>query len=255
MKFLISLTLLFTFHLINAGEASRKEYLELIKKYPCLIEPLGDFTKGEIQILLDPKEMEMTEKLLGRDVGIIARDKYWLWINDACQFPSGCKGIYGRILWTHALESNPGIAVMPVLPNGKIILNCNFRHATRSWEVELPRGGIEPGEDAVTAAKREVLEETGMVVDNLFPLGEVAGDTGLTNSIVPVFFADVVEKKHSQQDETEAIEEILALTIQEIKQAFLNGYYITSIRGEQKKILFRDPFLSYAILLYEIKQR
>jgi len=238
---------------LHGSEKSREDYSALIKQYPQIIQPRGDSTKGEIEILTDPEKMAAIEKSQARDVGVVWRDKYWLWINDACRFPSGHEGIYARILWVKSLTGVPGVAVMPVLPNGKIVLNCNYRHATRSWEIELPRGIINVGETPETAAQREALEETGMVVDSLVRLGEIPPDSGVITSIIPIFMAKVVKQQSSNQEETEAIEEILALTKDEIKQAFARGYHLCKIRGEEKKVLFRDPFLSYAMLLSEIK--
>jgi len=238
---------------VQAGETSRREYLKLIDKFPSLITPQGDSTKGEIQIVLDPQEMAAIEKETAREVGVVMQDKYWLWINDACLFPSGKKGVYGRILWVNSLESCPGVAVMPITSDGKIVLNCNFRHATRTWEIELPRGAINKGEDKEAAAIRETMEETGMLVSNLFLLGEIPPDTGLTNTLVPIYLAKVIEKQKPQREDTEAIEEILFLTLPEIKQAFVHGYYECIVRGEKKQIPFRDPFLAYAILMYELK--
>lgn len=242
-----------TFNSIESGEASRQEYLDLIRRYPNIIEPQGDFAKGEIQIVSDPQEMAAIEEASGRDVGVLMQDKYWLWINDACLFPNGNKGVYGRIIWVKSLESCPGVVVMPVLPDGKIVLNCNFRHATRSWEIELPRGAINPGEEIEAAAKRETMEETGMLIDSLVLLGEIPPDTGITNTVVPIYMAKVMDKQNPQQEESEAIEEILSLTLKEIKQAFLQGYLERKIRGAQKQIHCRDPFLAYAILMYELK--
>jgi len=182
------------------------------------------------------------------------KDKYWLWVNDACVFPNGTKGVYGRILWIKSLEGISGIAVMPVTADGKVILNCNFRHATRSWEIELPRGCVDIGEEPETAARRETIEKTGMLVEDLVFLGEMPPDTGLTNTIVPIYMAKVVGKQDSAPEDSEAIEEILCLKMSEIKQAFVQGYYEHKIRGIQKQIPFRDPFLAYALLMYELKQ-
>lgn len=240
--------------ILDASETTREEYLNLIKQYPSLIQNIGDHSKGEIQIVIDPLEMASIEQSNKRDVGLIVRDKYWLWINDACIFPNGNKGIYGRILWVKSLESCPGVAVMPILPDGRIVLNCNFRHATRSWEIELPRGVLNPNEGILDAAKRETMEETGMLVDSLLLLGEMPPDSGLTNTVVPLFMANVIEKQLPEREDTEAIEEILSLTLDQIKAAFVLGYYECSIRGIQKKVFFRDPFLAYAVLLYELKK-
>lgn len=239
---------------VQADEASRNAYLELAKNFPRLIQPQGDFTKGEIQIILDPQEMAAIEKATSREVGLIKMDKYWLWVNDACIFPNGKKGVYGRILCVKGLEASPGVAVMPMTCNGKVIVNCNYRHATRTWEIELPRGGIDAGEEAEAAAIRETLEETGMLVSELFLLGEIPPDTGLTGTIVPIYLAKVIGKADSEHEDGEAIEEILSLSIPEIKQAFLKGYYEYTLRGVNTRIFFRDPFLAYAIMMYELKQ-
>ena len=242
------------FILAQAGEISRKQYLELAEHSPKLIDSQGDYSKGEIQIVIDPKEMAAIEKESARDVGILMQDRYWLWVNDACIFPSGARGVYGRILWVKSLDGYPGVAVMPVTSDEKVILNCNFRHATRSWEIELPRGCVDAGEGLEAAARRETVEETGMVVSDLVLLGKISPDTGISNTIVPVYMAKVIGKQESQPEDSEAIEDILCLTISEVKQAFLKGYLNHKIRGEQKRIPFRDPFLAYALLLYELKQ-
>jgi ADP-ribose pyrophosphatase len=238
-----------------ASEVSRQAYLELVSRFPTLVSPLGDATKGEIEVLLDPQVMASIEKTTGRDVGILMQDRYWLWINDACKFPNGTLGVYGRILWTNGLVASPGVAIMPILPNGKVVLNCNFRHATRSWEIELVRGLVGRGESAEEAAKREALEETGMVLTDIALLGTIPPDTGITSTLVPLFVGHVMSSEAPRPEDTEAIEEIFALSIETIKQAFLDGYYECKIRNETLKVPFRDPFLSYALLVYELKSQ
>jgi len=240
-------------HSTHAGEFSRTEYIEFIQSSSKFLDFRGDYTKGEIEIVTDPQTMAAIEKNTGRDVGIVMKDKYWIWTNDACIFPNGTTGVYGRILWVKSLEGVPGVAVMPMTADGKVVLNCNFRHATRSWEIELPRGGLNSGEAPEAAARRETAEETGMLVEELIFLGEMPPDTGLTNTIVPIYMAKVIGKEDTQQEDSEAIEDILYLTMGEIKQAFVRGYLEHTIRGVHHKIPFRDPFLAYAIFMYDLK--
>jgi len=59
---------------------------------------------------------------------------------------------------------SPGVAVFPLLSNGKIVLHLNFRHATRSWELELPRGMIQENELPTDAALRELREGAGLEI-------------------------------------------------------------------------------------------
>lgn len=249
LKGKIFLGLLFLGGVLQADEASRHRYLELIKQYPHLVLPRGDASQGEIEILLDEEQMASVEKKLGRDVGVMKEDRYWIWVNDACKFPSGNLGVYGRILWVRGLESPAqGVAVMPITSEGKIVLNCNFRHSTRSWEIELPRGLVNPGETAEDAAKREASEETGRSIAEVRLLGEIPPDTGVLSVVVPVFAAQVASIDVQKQEETEAIEDILELSIEEIKKAFAEGYYECNLRGKRRQVPFRDPFLAYALL-------
>lgn len=233
---------------LPASDATRQEYLQLVEAHPSIVTPLGDSTNGEIEIILDPVQMEAIESKTGRAVGVLQRDRYFIWLNDACRFPNGREGVYGRVIWTSSLWGFTGVAVMPVLPDGRIAVNCNFRHATRSWEIELPRGGLERAETPEQGAKRETLEETGLVVDDLSLIGYMPPDTGFSNTVVPIFKATVLEKQAAHQEDSEAIEEILFFTPTELKLALRNGYYDHCIRGEITRVNCRDPFLTFALL-------
>jgi ADP-ribose pyrophosphatase len=228
------------------------DYFNLLEKHP-LLGPLGDYKKGEIEIVTDPLKMDEIASQTGRKVGVIYKDKFWIWLNDAVKFPNGKTGVYGRLMWVKSLTGAPGVAVMPILPNGKIVLNLNYRHATRSWEFELPRGVINEGETPDLAAAREAKEETGLILDELNYLGEIAPDTGMTNTIAKVYLAKVKEKGIATPEDSEAIEGIYAFTFDELKEGFIKGYLLND--GHQ--IPLRDPFLSFAlfqaILRHEIQ--
>lgn len=231
-----------------ANEASRQEYLTLIQSHPEVVMPIGSAAKGEIEILLDPNKMTAIEEATGRDVGVLKSDSHWIWLNDACKFPDGREGVVGRILAKN-LQRYPGAAVVPVLEDGKIVLNCEFRHSTRNWELEMPRGGVKPGESLEAAARREVLEETGMVVDQLIRLGEVTGDSGVTGMIIPIFMGIVADVQKPERESSEAINQTLTLSITEIEEAFSRGYIECRIEGETRRVNARDPFLAYALTI------
>lgn len=137
---------------------------------------------------------------------------------------------------------------------GKIVLNRNFRHATRSWEYELPRGARNANETTEEAAIREVKEETGMVIQDLQLLGNIAPDSGVLNTVEPVFLAKVTHQGKSEREDSEAIAEIEAFSVAELKKGFMDGYLIATIDNQKHRIPLRDPFLAYALLLAEIKQ-
>jgi len=69
--------------------------------------------------------------------------------------PSGVRA--SREVITH-----PGsVVVLPVLPDAKILLIWQYRHATRQYLWELVAGRMDPGETPKVAAARELIEETG----------------------------------------------------------------------------------------------
>ncbi len=59
------------------------------------------------------------------------------------------------------VEAAPWVCIVPLLPDGRIVLVEQYRHGAQQVAVELPAGNIDPGEDAATAAIRELAEETG----------------------------------------------------------------------------------------------
>ena len=222
------------------------DYLQFLKQYPTL-GPVGDYRLGEIEIVTDPVKMAEIEKTMGRSVGIISRDRYWIWLNDAVIFPNGKAGVYGRMLWVSSLEGYAGVVVMPVLPDGRIVLNRNYRHATRSWEYELPRGARNKGEQPEDTAIRETKEETGLEIAELVLLGIIAPDTGILNTVAPVYMSKVMSRGESAQEDSEAIAGIEAFTLDELKEGFRQGYLIHIENGKEMKIPLRDSFLTFAL--------
>jgi ADP-ribose pyrophosphatase len=68
----------------------------------------------------------------------------------------------GGIRTTREVVTHPGsVVVLPVLPDGRILLVRQYRHATRQFLWELVAGRMEPGETPRQAAARELIEETG----------------------------------------------------------------------------------------------
>lgn len=63
---------------------------------------------------------------------------------------------------TREVITHPGsVVVLPVLPDGRILLIRQYRHATRQYLWELVAGRMDPGETPKVAAARELIEETG----------------------------------------------------------------------------------------------
>ncbi|MFF0445649.1 NUDIX hydrolase [Streptomyces sp. NPDC004609] len=153
-------------------------------------ELFGNDPEG-IDILLDPAEVEEARRAVGTDepVGVVYADRYVTLLRDAVRFPGGALGLYVRLVHT---ESSPGVVVLPLVGGDRIVLVEHYRHATRAWHWELPRGMAAredtSGEDN---AVRELREELGVVARELIPLGPVHPDTGLLGGCVEMYAARV----------------------------------------------------------------
>lgn len=250
--------------LISSTVFADIDYDKLLRQFTETLGRHGSWKQGEIEIATSPEEIRLIEKQACQryirmgyskanaekfsHVGIIAEDHYLIWVRDAVTFPGGIPGTYDRIIWKSGLNGPNGVVILPVLPNSRIIVNINFRHATRSWEMELPRGGCKEKETLHESAARELKEETGCIAKEFFLLGNITPDTGLISGSIPVFFGKVNERKDRHQDQSEAIALNIDLSLEEIKEAFIKGYIIIDIRGVKTKVFCRDSFLSYAIL-------
>jgi len=230
------------------------EYLKLLSEHPALAAR----GEGRIELILDPEgigrvEAAQTARWVRKGipeeaarfysrVGIVTEGPYWIWIRDAVHFPGGAEGTYERLLWKKGLDGTSGVAVLPLLPDGKIVLNLNFRHATRSWEWEFPRGGLLANETEEEAVRRELEEETGWRAGEIERLGEIAPDSGCFGYTVPVYACLLERKGEPSPEETEAIETTRAFTWEEIEEGLKRG----GIDG----IPLRDPVLTYGLFQY-----
>ncbi len=230
--------------------------------YPEALQlPRGNYKCGEIEIVADPAKIEeIQQKYYERlrengvppdrankwsKIGEIARDKYIMLVRDPVIFPTGATGLYDRLL----SESKGGSAILPVFSNGDYGLIVQFRHATRAWELELPRGNAELGESPLDTAKRELIEETGFESNDWTYLGTMNPDSGMLQWSVPIFVARNVEEKKAIQDENEAIAGMVRLTKAELNKALKEGFLEREVNGQKRKINARDSFLTYALYL------
>jgi hypothetical protein len=149
------------------------------------------------------------------------------------------------------LMQTPKIAVLAVTEDDQVMLNCHFHPATESWEIELPRSGIVLGQTPETAAFC-LVEKNGMVTGDLIALAEIPLED-FNHTFI--YVGNFIKQQSFRPEEVEMSGKLFYLTISEIKQAFAKGYYEHTIEGDTKNVSFRDPFLAYAILMYEFQQK
>ena len=114
------------------------------------------------------------------------------------------------------------VCIVPLLPDGSVLLEREFRYPLNSWVVGLPAGLVEPGEDLAVAVDRELREETGYGLRTDIPEGAVellpqAGhsSTGMSDESVQTVFAQV-EKDEAAHPEHGELIEVFTLPLREV---------------------------------------
>ena len=95
----------------------------------------------------------------------------------------------GEIFYRDLVAFGEAVVVVPVREDGKILFVEQWRASFNRWIVELPAGRVEPGEDPLESAKRELEEETGFQAGIWEPLGRFSVAPGYSDEILNFFLA------------------------------------------------------------------
>lgn len=102
--------------------------------------------------------------------------------------------------------THPGsVVVLPVLPDGKIVLVRQYRHATRQFLWELVAGRMEAGEDPKQGAARELLEETGYRARKISVFLDVFPTPGFLEERMFLLIAEGLTAGEAQPEEDEKL--------------------------------------------------
>ena len=87
------------------------------------------------------------------------------------------------------VDHRGAVAVAALDSDGKLQLVRQYRHAAGDWLIEIPAGRLELGEDPLTAAARELEEETGLCAGNWGLLKEFFPAPGFCSEQISLFLA------------------------------------------------------------------
>lgn len=120
---------------------------------------------------------------------------------------------------------HPGaVAIVPVLPDGRVVLvkQCRYPLKTLLWEI--PAGKLDHGEaeDADECARRELSEETGYEAEHWQRLVSIATTPGFSDEIIHLYKAWGLKQYAQHTDEDEFIG-VAAFTADELKKMITDG--------------------------------
>jgi ADP-ribose pyrophosphatase len=108
---------------------------------------------------------------------------------------------------TRVVVDHPGAVVMIAIDEQeRVYLVRQYRHAIGRMLLELPAGTLEPGEEPVTAAKRELREEVGLVGEDWRYLGCFYSSPGFVNECLHVYSVRGLTQQECDPDYDEDLE-------------------------------------------------
>jgi len=120
------------------------------------------------------------------------------------------------------IEHVAAVTILPVSSDGRILFIRQYRHAIGKELLELPAGTLDPGEEPLACARREIREETGYAAENLIKVGEFFLAPGYSTEYMYVFLATGLHQDPLQGDEDEFIS-LEPIPVRQAYEMALNG--------------------------------
>lgn len=147
----------------------------------------------------------------------IEKTRVFEYCKDTLRLPDGRTTVYETLLHKGAA------AVIPVLPDGRILLVSQYRHAIDRVALEIPAGGRNSEDEPfIEAAARELEEETGYKSGDLTHLISVVTAIAYCNEVIEVYVARDLVKSEQNLDPDEFIE-VKAFLPEEITRMIYEG--------------------------------
>jgi len=123
---------------------------------------------------------------------------------DAVRMPSG------RETTREIVEHRDCVAIVAIDGDGNVLLVNQFRKSVEKELLEIPAGGIDPGEDPVTAVRREMQEETGYLPQKVESLGGFYSSPGYCTEYLYLYLATDLTPSQLYAEDTESIKLVRA---------------------------------------------
>lgn len=114
--------------------------------------------------------------------------------------PAGNPGIYGKVHF-----KNLAIGIVPLNERNELVLVGQYRFPLSAYSWEIPEGGGKLGVDPLASAKRELLEETGLVAHHWEKLLEMHLSNSVTDELAIIYLATDLKQHAAEPEDTEEL--------------------------------------------------
>jgi len=145
-----------------------------------------------------PEDAHLTETRVASQE--LLRGHFLYAMRDTVRLPDGNEAFREYVI-------HPGaVMVVAELPDGRLVLERQFRYPVQSVMVEFPAGKLDPGEDSLACAKRELLEETGYTARQWARAGVLHPVISYSTEFIDIWFARELTAGQRQLDAGEFLD-------------------------------------------------
>lgn len=145
-----------------------------------------------------PEDAHLTETRVASQE--LLRGHFLHAMRDTVRLPDGKEA-------TREYVIHPGaVMVVAELPDGRLVLERQFRYPVQSVMVEFPAGKLDPGEESLACAQRELLEETGYTARQWARAGVLHPVISYSTEFIDIWFARELTAGERQLDAGELLD-------------------------------------------------
>ncbi|MGH6611892.1 MAG: NUDIX domain-containing protein [Burkholderiaceae bacterium] len=116
------------------------------------------------------------------------------------------KSADGHVATREYLRHPGAVMIVPLLPDGQVVLERQFRYPLKRTVIEFPAGKVDAGESALACAQRELLEETGYRAARWSYLGGLHNAIGYCDEKIEMYLAEELTHESATLDAGETLE-------------------------------------------------
>jgi ADP-ribose pyrophosphatase len=119
---------------------------------------------------------------------------------DRARMPDGAERVREYVV-------HPGASAMvPIFPDGSVLVERQFRYPLREVFVEIPAGKLDPGETPLQTARRELVEETGYAAAQWAHLTRIHPAIGFATEVIDIFLCRELTQVGRELDHGEFVD-------------------------------------------------
>jgi 8-oxo-dGTP pyrophosphatase MutT (NUDIX family) len=129
----------------------------------------------------------------------------------------------------HVLEYPDWVCVMPITPDGRFVMVEQYRHGIEHICLEFPAGVIDDGEEVLTAARRELLEETGYDADHFERIGRCAPEPSRHSNVAHIVVALGARPVREPEPDHDEVIHVTAWPVSDLRELIEQGHFVHGV--------------------------